>query len=120
MRRDSRPLVALALAALVSLTAAGCGSDTPSGSGTAGNGGAQHGDRDKAVKFAACMRDNGVGDFPDPNADGDFDYGITVSDVVWGKAIDACKELQPPGTFSADRNTEQQAAALEFAECIRE
>jgi hypothetical protein len=121
MTRNPRPLVALALAALISLISAGCGSDTPSGTGPDGSsGGRTATDRDKAVKFSACMRENGVGDFPDPDAAGEFDYGITVSDVVWGKAIDACKDLQPPGSFSAERNTEQQAAALKFAECIRE
>jgi hypothetical protein len=28
------------------------------------------------VKFAACMRENGVKDFPDPNTKGDFEYGV--------------------------------------------
>ena len=35
--------------------------------------------RDKAVKFAECMRAHGVSDFPDPDAKGDFDYGVSVT-----------------------------------------
>jgi hypothetical protein len=65
------------------------------------------------------MRENGVDDFPDPNAAGDFDYGISVSPQVWGAALDACRDLRPPGSFSGNRSPEQQAAALEFAACIR-
>jgi hypothetical protein len=55
-----------------------------------------------AVKFAACMRKNGVPDFPDP--------GIDASGLTWGKpattkthsppfkaAEEACKKLLPPG-----------------------
>ena len=33
--------------------------------------------RDKAVKFAECIRAHGVSDFPDPNAKGEFDYGVS-------------------------------------------
>jgi hypothetical protein len=29
--------------------------------------------RDRAVRIADCMRENGVNDFPDPNADGRAD-----------------------------------------------
>ena len=115
-----RPSTALALAALIGLVTAGCGS-SPDATGTDGSGaGRQSVDQDKLVKFAACMRQNGVGDFPDPNAKGDFDYGISVSPSVWTGALEACKDLRPPGSFSGNRNPEQQAAALKFARCIRE
>jgi hypothetical protein len=73
------------------------------------------------VKFAECMRENGVGDFPDPKASGDFpSFGISVSPAVWETALGACKALQPPGSLSAKRSPEQQSAALKFAQCIRE
>jgi hypothetical protein len=115
-----RPLAALALATLICLTGAGCGSDTPSGTGAADTGGQKSSDRDQAVKFSACMRENGVSDFPDPDAKNDFDYGISVSDTVWTTAVKACKEFQPPGTLSADRSAAEQAAGLRLARCIRE
>ncbi len=101
---------------LAALLLSGCGSGGPSATTGSGQVGAA---RAKAVKFSACMRTHGVEDFPDPNAENDFDYGISVSDVVWGRAIAACKSLQPPGTFSADRTPEQQSDGLRFAECIR-
>ncbi len=88
MRRKLRPLAALALVALISLISAGCGSNAPSETGTvssssAGTGGNKKAtDRDKAVKFAECMRENGVSECPDPNASGDF--------VFWG-------QCEPPG-----------------------
>jgi hypothetical protein len=124
MSRALRPLVALALVAAISLSSAGCSSDAPSETGSAsgtGTGGTKNAtDQDKAVKFAACMRDNGVSDFPDANAKGQFVYGVSVSPAVWRKAVDACKELQPPGTLSAKRSPAQQSASLKFAQCMRE
>ncbi|GLZ00237.1 hypothetical protein Acsp02_74890 [Actinoplanes sp. NBRC 103695] len=43
--------------------------------------------RDQGVKFAECMRENGVPDLPDPNASGDFEYGVSVTPEVWQKAV---------------------------------
>jgi hypothetical protein len=124
MSRTLRPLAALALVALISLIGAGCGSNEPSETGTpnsAGAGGNKNpSEQDKGVKFAECIRSNGVSDFPDPNAKGEFVYGVSVSPAVWTKAVDACKDLQPPGTLSAKRSPKQQSASLRFAQCIRE
>ena len=91
---------------------------TASNSGTGGNKKAT--DRAKAVKFAECMRENGVSDFPDPNASGEFVYGVSVTPAVFQKAVVACKDLQPPGSLSAERGPEQQKEGLKFAQCIRE
>jgi hypothetical protein len=124
MSRKLRPFVALALVAVIGLIGAGCGSNAPSETGTASTSGAGGNknapDQDKAVKFAECMRANGVPDFPDANAKGQFVYGVSVSPAVWEKAVDACKDLQPPGTLSAKRSPTQQSASLRFAQCIRE
>jgi len=38
----------------------------------------------------------------------------------WLKTLNACKDLQPPGTLSADRTPEQQSASLKFVQCIRD
>jgi hypothetical protein len=77
--------------------------------------------RHTAVKFALCMRENGVSGFPDPNASGAFPTtGSSVSHAVWDKALRACKDLQPPGSLSPRRTPEEQSAALEFAQCMRE
>ena len=59
---------------LVALLAAGCGSnDTAHTSATTSP--EQATGRDKAVKFAECIRAHGVADFPDPNAKNEFEYG---------------------------------------------
>jgi hypothetical protein len=76
--------------------------------------------RDKAVKFAECIRAHGVTDFPDPNEKNQFDYGVSVTPAVWNKATTACKDLQPPGTLSSRRTPKQQSAALRFAQCVRD
>jgi hypothetical protein len=120
MSRTRRPAAALALIALIS---AGCGSNAPSETGTAGSSGSggtkQATDRDTGVKFAECMRGNGVSDFPDPNAKGEFEYGVSVTPAVFSKAVAACKDLQPPGSLSSERSPEQESEALRFAQCVR-
>jgi hypothetical protein len=128
MNKTFRPLAALALIALVALIS-GCGSSTPAqtsstGSNTGstsstGTGSSSASEREKGVKFAECMRSNGVGDFPDPDANGEFMYGVSVTPAVFTKAVDACKALQPPGALSGQRSPTQQSLALKFAQCVR-
>jgi hypothetical protein len=129
MTRRLRPLAALAVVAVIG---AGCGGTSTSG-GTTSNTGTGRGDNStasthtKAVRFAECMRENGVRDFPDPNASGE----LTIDAVANGSSVDtdspafeqalsACKELEPSGFTGHERTTEQQAAALRFAQCIRD
>jgi hypothetical protein len=108
------------MAVIVAVIAAGCGG-TPGSSGTstaaaadtdtttttvAHTRTASHTStltaRQKAVKFSECLRANGVSDFPDPNASGEFpSYGVSVTRAVWTTAVAACKSLQPPGSLSA-------------------
>ena len=126
MSRTSGSLVGLALAALI---AAGCGSNAPSGPGAPTATGAAASDaaahtsastQGRAVKFAECLRGHGVPHFPDPDAKGEFAFGIDVSPAVWQKAVAACKDLEPPGALSGKRSPKQQSAALRFAECVRQ
>jgi hypothetical protein len=55
------------------------------------------------LKYARCMRDHGIKDFPDPNPDGTLQVQATPgSDLdpnnpLFKKANDACKSLQPGG-----------------------
>ena len=142
MTRELRPLVALALAGLIGLVSAGCGSNASSETSTAGSTGtassasgtgttsstatASSGadkklsKQEKAVKFAECMRANGVPHFPDPDPKGDSNFGVDVSKEVFTKAVDACKALKPPGALSAKRTPKQQSASLRFAQCVRD
>jgi hypothetical protein len=115
------PLAALALIALI---AAGC-SDEPAESGGAGNANAAY---ENAVKFSECMRDNGVAEFPDPDASGELTIdgvlngsSLDPSAPAWKSATAACKDLQPPGfTGDEDVTTKEQEARLEFAQCMRD
>jgi len=119
MSRKQWPLAAVALIALIS----GCGSSAPANAGSGGDNTAAT--AQKAVKFADCMRGNGVSDFPDPSA-GKF----TIDGVVNGSSLDpnapafkqaisACKDLEPAGFMGSKRSSQQQQAALKFAQCIR-
>jgi hypothetical protein len=141
MTRKLRPLVALALTGLIGLVSAGCGANASSETGTASStdtasstshtGTSSTGDTDsgadkkltkqeKAVKFAECMRANGVPHFPDPDPSGDFNFGVDVTREVWLKAVDACKAMKPPGALSSRRTPKEQAASLRFAQCVRD
>jgi hypothetical protein len=140
MTRKLRPLVALGLAGLIGLINAGCGSNASSKTGTASSTGtagtassatrtagttSSGADKkltaqEKAVKFAECMRANGVPHFPDPGSKGETNFGVDVSRDVWLKAVDACKALKPPGALSSKRTPKEQSATLRFAQCVRE
>lgn len=122
MSRKRSPLAALALIAMVVLISA-CGSSAPAGTSTGSN---TFTNAQKAVKFADCMRNNGVSEFPDPGASGSF----TLDGIVNGSSLDpntpafkqaisACKNLEPAGFTGSKRSAQQMQAALKFAQCIR-
>jgi hypothetical protein len=130
MSRKPRPLAALAMIAVIS---AGC-SHAPARTGTASSGtstssGGNNNNsttRDKAVKFAECMRNNGAREFPDPDASGQLTIdgvlngsSLDPSTAAWKQAISACKDLEPPGFTGHKRSAQGQEAALRFAQCIR-
>jgi hypothetical protein len=109
----SRKLWPLAALATVALIGAGCSNDSAENGSTGTSSGANKKltARDKAVKFAECIRAHGVSDFPDPNAKNQFEYGVSVSPAVWKQATTACTDLQPPGTLSGKRTPKQQSAS---------
>jgi hypothetical protein len=111
---------------MVALLSAGC-SNALAGTGTGSRGGSNANNRDQAVKFAECMRKNGVREFPDPDASGTLTIdgvangsSLDTSSAAFKQAISACKDLQPPGFTGGKRSPEQQQAALKFAQCIRD
>jgi hypothetical protein len=125
MTITSRKLWPLAALALVALIGAGC-SNASSETATDSSGGNKN--ATKGVKFSECMRDNGVTEFPDPDASG----GLTIDGVLngssldpnspaWKEAIGACRDLQPAGfTGDGEVSAEEQERRLEFAQCIRD
>jgi len=124
MDRTRRPLAALALIAMVALIS-GCGASAPAETGTgADNNPAAN--APKAVKFAECMRGNGVSTFPDPGASGKLTIdavangsSLDTSTPAFKQAISACKSLEPAGFMGSKRSPQQMDAALKFAQCIR-
>jgi hypothetical protein len=124
MNRTRRPPAALALIAIVALIS-GCGSSAPAETGSGG--GNNTANAQKAVKFAECMRSNGVSEFPDPGASGKFTIdqvangsSLDPSTPAFKQALSACKKLEPAGFTGGKRSPVQQSAALKFAQCIRE
>ena len=120
--RWSRAAPALiALAGLIS----GCGASASAGTGGGGSG-TTAASAQKAVKFAKCMRSNGVSQFPDPNASGKLTIdavangsGLDTNSPAFKQALSACKGLEPTGFTGSTRSSQQQAAGLKFAQCIR-
>lgn len=122
MNRSLRPVALVALVAIAVLASA-CGSSTPGATNSATNSTASH---DQAVTFSQCMRNNGVSNFPDPSASGQFTIdgianssGINPNSPAFQQALSACKSLEPSGFMGTQRTPQQQAAALKFAQCMR-
>jgi hypothetical protein len=118
MSRTPRSLPALWLIAIVALIS-GCGGGAPgsTGAGTTTS---------RDAKFASCMRSNGVGQFPDPPASGNFTIdeianssSLNTSSPAFTQALHACRKLEPAGFTGSKRSADQQRAALRFARCMR-
>ena len=125
MKRKRWTLAGLSLIAVAALIS-GCGSSAPAETGT-GGGNDPAANAPKAVKFAECMRSNGVSRFPDPGASGKLTIdavangsSLDTSTPAFRQAISACKALEPAGFMGTKRSSQQQNAALTFAQCIRE
>jgi hypothetical protein len=113
-----------AVAAMVALVSVGCSKAPASDDNSAAGTGSGH---EQAVAFAECMRSNGVAAFPDPDASGVLSIdgvanasSIDTDSAGFEQAIDACKDLEPPGFTGHERNAQEQADALSFAACIRQ
>lgn len=122
MSRRRRPPAALALIATVALISA-CDSSPPTATPIGGTNTAANA---QAVKFAECMRRNGVSQFPDPGASGKLTIdavangsSLNTNSPAFVQALSACKDLEPAGFTGSKRSPQQQQAALQFAECIR-
>ena len=134
------------LLATLALVLAACGGsddggvatleDTPSDGGlqrTVEDAAGTADDEQALLAFAACMRENGVEEFPDPvlNADGSVEFTGSGQDPFAGvdndtaeAAVNACiGELEgvafAPGGADFDLN-EIQDALVEFAACMRD
>jgi hypothetical protein len=91
---------------------AGASMSTEVGTGAAG------------VKFTACMRSDGVSNYPDPDAQGVITITISTSlnpsSPVFQEALADCQKLIPAGKkLSPARQQQMKDRALAFAACMR-
>ncbi len=128
MRRTPWPPAAVAvLAAIAAGCGSGAGSTSTSISSTADSHTSAATPRAKAVRFAECMRANGVSAFPDPNASGELTIdavanrsSVDTDSPAFEQALSTCKDLQPAGFTGHERTAQEQKGALRFAQCIRD
>ena len=129
-----RIIARMALGLLLAAGLAGCGGDdggdgvataggTPSAtaSGTAGN----EGDAQAlALKFAQCMRENGIPNFPDPTFQDGGGIGIDMPEgtakATADAAMAACKQYMPNGGEPIKLDPERLAQLRKVARCMRE
>jgi hypothetical protein len=125
--RELGLLLAVAAALTTVLALTGCsGSDEGSGVASAGDGphatgSANVAQRGDALKFAQCMRENGVPEFKDPGGDGGgalIPQG-TDQDVVKA-AMEKCKQYSPNGGEPPQLDAEAVDRQRRFAQCMRE
>ena len=129
MRRLTRGvLVALPLALALALS--GCGSDDGgSDVASAGGDGNQPAagsspslSRDEmGVKFAQCMRENGI-DLadPEPGKGVMLKVGPEVGKEAMDKAMEACREYNPMADGAAGANPQAEENGRKYASCMRE
>ncbi|MGH3808745.1 MAG: hypothetical protein ACRDRU_19380 [Pseudonocardiaceae bacterium] len=78
---------------------------------------------DAGIAYAQCMRDNGVPDFPDPNADGSFALGhdqFDRDDPTFRAAQEACSDLAPGREHQDTGDPELVEQMREFSQCMRD
>ena len=135
------PLLALVAAGTIafSLAAAGCGGSSgakvaqiataPTTTTSESSSGGSASKSSDPTAFAACMRKNGVPDFPDPDTSGRLKitggirngqrFGLDPNSAAFQKARKACQKLAPFGKLSPQQQQEAQQAMLRFAQCMR-
>ncbi|GAA4224056.1 hypothetical protein FHR32_003032 [Streptosporangium album] len=125
--RTRNALAALPLALTLALT--GCGSDDAGGGTVASAGGEKKGDSgsspaksmnpdEMGVKFAQCMRENGV-DMEDPEP-GKGSRLTLKKGAESEKALEACREYNPQENGSAKADPKAEENGRKFAQCMRE
>ena len=124
----------LSLVLLAALALGGCGkADDTTGVVTAhgtasASAAASHGtagdEKELALRFAKCVRQNGVPDFPDPkfNADGgtSLDLPPGADEAKVRHAMEACRQYQPNGGEPIKLDPERLDQLRAYAKCMRE
>ncbi|MPZ80115.1 MAG: hypothetical protein GEV28_06865 [Actinophytocola sp.] len=118
---------------LLAMTVAGCGT-ADDGDGVASAGGdassapstskGPKDEREQMLKFAQCMRDNGVPEFPDPEINEGGGVNLNLPEGTDKQAVDAaqekCKKYMPNGGEPQKADPEVVAQLREYSKCMRE
>lgn len=127
------PLLASLVLTGAALTA--CSDGSPQAADTDGNaadGNAVEGEpsptspQERGLAYAKCMRENGVSEFPDPEAGGGGirigpGSGVDPQSSEFKKAQEACKDLSPQGEGGPNGGKPLDSAKVaEWARCMRE
>jgi hypothetical protein len=121
MTKSSLAKMLLVPVVVLSALLTGCGSTDSPGSTKGGTTTAADPEFDKRVKFAQCMRRNGV-DMPDPAAPGSGPEGggLQISDsAAFQAALPKCRELMPNAGGAAQVAPEEIERRTKFAACMR-
>jgi hypothetical protein len=117
------PKAAAAIAAATLIAACGSNSASSSSSGDHPTQAQIQQEQQDAVRFARCMRSNGVPNFPDPTTSPrEFKEAFNTHSPAFQSAETACQHLLPrggPPRQSEAHSQAQIAALLAFARCIR-
>jgi len=77
---------------------------------------------DAALTYSQCMREHGLTEFPDADAEGRIKLKLGTIDpdaAVFRSAGDACRHLAPEGWGDAAASPGDAEVMLEFARCLR-
>jgi hypothetical protein len=112
-------IAAAALVGAVALVTACSSSSSDETAPAAGQ--APAADQEQAREFAQCMRDNGVPDFPDPDAEGRFSEGEhDPDDPALRAAQEKCRDLAPGGEHENTGDPAFVEQMRQFSQCMRD
>jgi hypothetical protein len=121
-----------ALPLLCALAMTGCTADEKAAGDVASAGGtsstaaedkevSQEERAEMGLKFAQCMRENGVPmDDPEPGKGIQLKVGPGTSQETVQAAMEACREYNPQENGSGQADPAREAAIREFAQCMRD
>ena len=105
----------LALITMVAACSQGTGSNTNTNSSSANR-------QETGRRYAQCMRDNGVPDFPDPDANGEFRGSghEQQNDPKFKAAMEKCRDLAPGGEHEKPGDPAYVEQLRAFSQCMRD
>lgn len=123
-----RAIPAAAAITGVAMLAAGCGGSSPKTTGSSASSNSSGNFVTQAYRYAACMRDHGASNFPDPHVSESNGSTQISMMAVGGKspqfraANNACRSIlpAPSGGDTAAQRQKREQAEFAFAHCLRE